>query len=218
VKVVSVSVGLPQRVVWHGRTVSTAIFKQPVEGRVTVRRLNLDGDGQADLSVHGGEAKAVYCYAAEHYAWWTRELRGRALEPAMFGENLTTSDVDENSIHLGDELSIGSARFVVTQPRLPCYKLGIRFQSDDMVRRFLESGRSGFYLRVSQEGDVAADDPIKIVFRDPQSVRVGDVTRLYIAKTYHGDDLQLLKRALLVDALPDSWKEHFRSRLVGATG
>ena len=159
-KLVSLNVGLPRDVTWHDRNVTTAIFKRPVEGRVALTRLNLDGDRQADLTVHGGEFKAVYCYPLEHYDYWRKELPGRELPMAVFGENFTTTGMSEESVHLGDQFSVGSARVVVTQPRLPCYKLGLRFQSDDMVRRFLASGRTGFYVAVIQEGEVGAGDEI----------------------------------------------------------
>src|SRR5258708_20071435 len=145
-KVASVNVGLPREVIWRGRAVTTGIYKEPVDGRVALRKLNLDGDRQADLTVHGGEYKAVYCYPIEHYDYWKKELPGRELPTAIFGENFTTEGLLEDSIHLGDRFSIGSAEVIVTQPRLPCYKLGVRFQSDHMLRRLLASGRTGFYF------------------------------------------------------------------------
>jgi MOSC domain-containing protein YiiM len=212
-KLISVNTGLPRDVSWHGRIVTTGIFKQPVEGRVALATLNLDGDGQADLSVHGGVHKAVYCYPIEHYEYWKKELRGRELTFAAFGENFTTSGLTEHSVHLGDRFAIGTAQVVVTQPRLPCYKLGVKFQSDDMVRRFLASGRSGFYLAVTREGEVGAGDDITPLSRDPQAVSVSAINRLYVAKSYQADDLAVMRRALKVDALPESWKEHFRDRL-----
>src|SRR3954453_5885925 len=155
-KLRSLNTGLPREVTWHGRHVTTGIFKAPVPGRVALRTQNLDGDRQADLTVHGGPHKAVYCYPFEHYAYWTRELPGRELPMAMFGENFTTEGMDEDAVHLGDRFAVGSAVVVVTQPRMPCYKLGIRFESDQMVKRFLASGRSGFYVAVVQEGEVGA--------------------------------------------------------------
>ncbi len=212
-KLVSVNTGLPREVMWHGRTVTTGIFKQPVEGRVALRRLNLDGDRQADLSVHGGEYKAVYCYPIAHYDYWKKELPGRELPMGMFGENFTTDGLVEDSVHLGDRFSVGSAEVVVTQPRLPCYKLGIRFQSDDMVRRFLASGRTGFYLAVTREGEVGGGDEIQVISRDDNAVPVSEITRLYIAKRYNDDDVRSVRRALRVAALPESWKEYFRERL-----
>jgi MOSC domain-containing protein YiiM len=198
---------------WHGRSVTTGIYKEPVEGRVALRTLNLDGDRQADLTVHGGEYKAVYCYPVAHYDYWTRELPGRELPMGMFGENFTTDGLVEDATHLGDRCSVGSAEVVVTQPRLPCYKLGVRFGSDDMVRRFLASGRTGFYLAVTREGEVGAGDEIKVISRDDNAVPVSEITRLYIAKRYDPDDVKSLRRALRVAALPESWKGYFRERL-----
>ena len=212
-KLASVNTGLPREVIWHGRSVTTAIFKEPVEGRVALRKLDLDGDRQADLTVHGGENKAVYCYPIAHYDYWKRELPGRDLPTAIFGENFTTDGLLEDSVHLGDHFSVGSAEVVVTQPRLPCYKLGVRFQSDDMVKRFLASGRTGFYFAVTREGDVGAGDEIKVIARDPNAVPVSEITRLYITKRYGEDEVTSLRRALQVAALPESWKEYLRERL-----
>jgi MOSC domain-containing protein YiiM len=212
-KLVSVNVGLPRDVTWQRETVSTGIFKAPVTGRVAVRTLNLDGDRQADLTVHGGPFKAIYCYPNEHYALWQDELGGRDLAPAMFGENFTTEGLDEASVHVGDRFSIGSALVVVTQPRLPCYKLGIRFKSPPFIKRFLASGRTGFYLAVEREGECGAGDPITLVSADPASVTVAGITRLYVAKTYGPDEIALVRRALRVAAFPESWKDHFRERL-----
>lgn len=211
--IVSLNVGLPRDVMWHGRTVTTGIFKEPVQGRVALRKLNLDGDGQADLTVHGGEYKAVYCYPVAHYEYWKKELPGRELKMGMFGENFTTDGLVEESVHLGDRFSVGSAEVVVTQPRMPCYKLGVRFQSDDMVRRFLASGRTGFYLAVTREGEVEAGDELKVISREENAVPVSEITRLYVAKRYDEDDVKSLRRALRVTALPESWKEYFRERL-----
>jgi MOSC domain-containing protein YiiM len=215
-KLVSLNVGLPRDVVWHGRPVTTAIYKQPVEGRVRLRTLNLDGDRQADLTVHGGAQKAVYCYPVAHYDYWKKELPGRDLPLAIFGENFTTDGLLETSVHLGDRFSVGSSEVVVTQPRLPCYKLGVRFDSDDMVKRFLASGRSGFYLAVTREGEVGADDEIKLIARDPNAVPVSEITRLYIAKRFSHEDVASLRRVLQVAALPASWKDYFRDRLAKA--
>jgi MOSC domain-containing protein YiiM len=198
---------------WHGINVTTGIFKEPVQGRVALRKLNLDGDRQADLTVHGGEFKAVYCYPVAHYDYWRRQLPGREVPTAIFGENFTTDGLVEDSVHLGDRFSVGSAELIVTQPRLPCYKLGVRFQTDDMVKRFLASGRTGFYLAVTREGEVGADDEIKLIGRDPNSVPVSEITRLYIAKRYADDDVTSARRALRVAALPESWKRYFRERL-----
>ncbi len=212
-RIVSLNVGLPREVEWHGINVTTGIFKHPVEGRVALRKLNLDGDRQADLTVHGGEHKAVYCYPLEHYDYWKKELSGVDLPMGSFGENLTTEGLLEDSVHLGDRFSVGSAEVIVSQPRMPCYKLGVKFDSTDMVKRFLASGRMGFYMAVTREGEVGAGDEIKVIGRDPNAVPVTEITRLYIAKRYGTDDLASLRRALKVASLPDSWKDYFRERL-----
>ncbi len=212
-KLVSVNIGLPREVAWHNINVTTGIFKEPVKGRVALRKLNLDGDRQADLTVHGGEFKAVYCYPLVHYDFWKAQLPGKDLPLAIFGENFTTDGLLENSVHLGDQFFVGSAQVVVTQPRLPCYKLGIRFQADDMVKRFLASARTGFYLAVTLEGEVGAGDEMKLLARDPNAVPVSEITRLYIAKRFSSADVALLQKALRVEALPESWKQYFRQRL-----
>src|SRR6202163_927959 len=212
-KLVSVNTGMPREVSWHGRVVTTAIFKEPVRGRVALRKLNLDGDRQADLTVHGGEHKAVYCYPIEHYDYWKKEWPGRELPTAIFGENFTTEGLLEESVHIGDQFSIGSAEVIVTQPRLPCYKLGIRFEADDMVKRFFVSGRTGFYLAVASEGEVGAGDEMRVISRDQNGVPVSEITRLYAEKRYSTADVTWVQRALRVAALPESWKEYFRQRL-----
>jgi MOSC domain-containing protein YiiM len=217
-RLVSVNTSMPREVLWHERSVSTGIFKEPVSGRVAMRTLNLQGDGQADLSVHGGVDKAVYCYPTSHYAYWRKELRGRELPMGVFGENLTIDDFTEDTVHLGDRFSVGTAEVVVTQPRLPCYKLGVRFGSDDMVKRFLASARTGFYVAVSHEGEVGAGDEIKLIARDPHAVAVSEITRLYVAKRWGNDDVAAVQRATQVTALPGSWKEYFKQRLKSING
>jgi MOSC domain-containing protein YiiM len=212
-KLISLNTGLPREVTWNRRVVTTGIFKQPVEGRIALRTLNLDGDRQADLTVHGGVHKAVYCYPIEHYSFWHDALPGRELPMASFGENFTTSGLAEDSVHVGDRFAVGSAEVIVTQPRMPCYKLGVRFQSDEMVKRFLASGLTGFYVAVTREGDVGAGDEIKVLSRDRNAVSIAEITRLYVTKRYHAADLDSIQRALEVDALPDSWKNYFRERL-----
>lgn len=224
-RIVSVNVGLPREVMWHGRVVTTGIYKEPVAGRVMMRRLDLDGDGQADLTVHGGEFKAVYCYPLAHYAYWKKELPGRELPTGIFGENFTVDgrveggadDSLEDVVQLGDRFSVSTGEVIVTQPRLPCYKLGVRFGSDDMVKRFLASGRSGFYLAVTREGEVGAGDEMKRIGRDGNGVAVSDITRLYMAKRYGEAEMNLIRRALRVEALPVSWKEYFLERLERAS-
>jgi MOSC domain-containing protein YiiM len=212
-KLISVNVGLPREVIWHGRSVTTGIFKEPVARRVALRKVNLDGDRQADLTVHGGEYKAVYCYPLEHYEYWKKELPGRELPMGMFGENFTVQALLEADTHLGDRFAVGSAEVVVTQPRLPCYKLGIRFGEDDMVKRFLASGRSGFYVAVTREGEVGAGDEITVLSRDANAVPVPEITRLYVAKRWGAEELASLRRALQVEVLPEDWKKYFRERM-----
>jgi MOSC domain-containing protein YiiM len=212
-KLMSVNTGLPREVFWHGRKVVSGIFKQAVPGRVPLRKLNLDGDRQADLTVHGGEDKAVYCYPLAYYDYWKTELPGRELPMGMFGENFTTDGLREDSVHIGDTFSVGSAEVSVTQPRMPCYKLGVRFQSDEMVKRFLASGRTGFYFAVTREGEVGAGDEIVCISQDPVALPVSEITRLYIAKRYSDMDTDSVHRALKISALPESWKQYFRDRL-----
>ena len=209
-QLVSVNVGLPRDVTWHGRVVRTSIWKDPVEGLVRVSSLNLEGDQQSDLSVHGGPDKAVYAYPSEHYEYWRRELPGTDLAWAAFGENFTTEGLLEPDIRIGDRIRVGSAEFLVTQPRMPCFKLGVRFGRDDMVKRFLRSGRTGFYLAVVREGEVATGNSLEIVRRDEHGVTVADIASLY-ARDRDNDDL--LRRAVDVPALPEGWKEYLRKRL-----
>lgn len=214
-RVISVNVGLPREVVWKGRTVSTGIFKEPVAGRVAVRKLNLDGDRQADLSVHGGPDKAIYVYPSEHYQYWREEFPEMELPWGMFGENLTIEGLLEQDVHIGDLFQIGSAKVIATQPRLPCYKLGIKFKRDDILKRFLASGRSGFYLSVLEEGDVAGGDSITLLKAEENQVPVPEITRLY---RDHHRDRQALQRVLQVEALPEGWREYFVEKLLEVSG
>ncbi len=210
-KVMTVSVGLPQLVkVGNEGFVSTAIFKQPVQGRVKVGELNLEGDAQADLTVHGGWSKAVYVYPGEHYEFWRKELPEMELGDSQFGENLTTDGLLETELFIGDRLRIGTAEFVVTEPRMPCYKLGIKFGRKDILRRFLQSRRSGFYLAVTETGDLASGDKIEILSRDENKVTVTDIVRVWVQDK---DDVETMQRAINIDVLPESWKEPFRDRI-----
>jgi MOSC domain-containing protein YiiM len=161
-RLVSINVGVPRPRDQRGGPVMTAIFKSPIPGPVTVRTMNIDGDRQADLTVHGGARKAVYLYPHEHYSFWRRELPLADLGHGAFGENLTTEGLLETGVSPGDTLEIGTAVLRVTQPRMPCFKLGIRFDRADMVKRFWQSGRCGFYLSVVQEGEITAGDPITL--------------------------------------------------------
>jgi MOSC domain-containing protein YiiM len=214
-KLLSVNVGRPRAVMQDGDAVLTGIFKDPVKGRVTLRTLNLDGDGQADLSVHGGPTKAVYVYPSEHYDFWKRELPGMELPWGMFGENFTTVGLLESQLNIGDKFHVGSATVTVTEPRMPCYKLGIKFGRPDIVKKFLASERTGFYFRVLEEGEVGADDGVRLIERNNDGLRVSDVTSLY---THEKANLGLLRRAIKVEALPESWKSYFQHRLAKLAG
>ncbi len=209
-KLLSINVGLPREVKWRGKVVRTSIFKAPVPGRVRVMRLNVEGDQQSDLSVHGGVEKAVYAYPSEHYAFWRNQIASTDFPWGAFGENLTTEGLLEDRVHIGDRFRAGSTEFIVTQPRMPCFKLGIRFNRPDMVKRFLRSGRVGFYLAVVQEGDIGAGDSLDLVAEDNSHVTVADVVELYAADAANQD---LLRRASELSALPTSWREYFRERL-----
>ena len=209
-KLLSVNVGLPREIEWKGKIVRTSIFKAPVTGRVRVAKLNVEGDQQSDLTVHGGVDKAVYAYASEHYAFWHQELPGVDLPQGVFGENFTTSGLLEETLHIGDRLRIGSAEFVVTQPRMPCFKLGIRFNRPDMVKRFLQSGRTGFYFAVLKEGEVAAGDSIELLERDEHNIPVADIVNLYRGDATNQD---MLRRVSELPSLPNSWRDYFGKRL-----
>ena len=210
-KLISINVGLPRTVIWKGQPVTTGIFKEPVAGPVMLRRLNLDGDRQADLSVHGGANKAAYIYPAEHYSYWQQELPDTNLPWGMFGENLTTQGLLEQAVHIGDRLRIGSAEVIVTEPRMPCFKLALKFERDDIIKRFLRSGRSGFYVAVLQEGEVTGGDSIEFIQRDPHQVKVADIVRLYVSEK---NNLELLHRAIQVEALSEGWRDYFRQQIV----
>lgn len=209
-QIISVNVGLPRQVIWKGKPVSTGIFKEPVNERVMVRSLNLEGDGQADLTVHGGLEKAVYVYPFEHYDYWRDELPDIELTPGIFGENFTVTGFKEAELNIGDRFQVGTAQLMVTQPRLPCYKLGIRFGRSDMVKRFLASRRTGFYFSVLQEGEVGTGDTLKLVSRDENNITVADITQLY---TREQTTPELLQRAAQLKALPTSWRDYFQEQI-----
>lgn len=214
-KLISVNVGLPRIVDYHGEPVATGIFKEPVHGPVMVRRLNLDGDKQADLSVHGGTTKAVYAYPSEHYEYWKKELprdylKDGELPYGMFGENFTTEGILEQQVNVGDRFRIGGAELMATEPRLPCYKLGIKFGRADIIKRFLQSRRTGFYFAVLKEGEVEAGNVIELLARDRNDVAVSDITRVY---AFEKDDLVTLRRAVGLKALSSSWREYFQNRI-----
>ncbi|QEL14741.1 MOSC domain-containing protein [Limnoglobus roseus] len=208
-KVISLSVGGPREVEWNGETVLTSIFKTPVDRRLHVTTLNFEGDEQSDMTVHGGIEKAVYVYPSEHYPQWRKELPDADLEGAAFGENLTTEGLLED-VRIGDRFRIGTAEFIVTQPRMPCYKLGIKFGRTDVLRRMLKSGRTGFYFSVAVEGDVGAGDAIEPISRAEDAFTVADVVRLF---TVESKNQTLLRRAVENPVLPENWKDYFREKL-----
>ena len=213
-RLISVNVGLPREVSWQGGTVTTGIFKQPVAGRVRVRQLNLDGDRQADLDVHGGPSKAVYVYPSEHYPYWRDKFPDIEMPWGMFGENFTLEGLLEDQVNIGDRVRIGGAEFMVTEPRMPCYKLGIKFGRKDIIPRFLKSRRSGFYLAVLEEGEVGAGDAVRRVSKAERSVTVTDIVRIYDDR--RNRDLDLIHRAIETPALPDDWRDYL-SRLLPET-
>jgi MOSC domain-containing protein YiiM len=210
---VSVNVGLPRQVPWQGTTVRTSIYKSPVAGAIRVGKLNLEGDQQSDPSVHGGVHKAVYVYPSEHYAWWRAQLDLPDLAWGAFGENLTVAGLTEAAVMIGDRLRVGTAELQVTQPRLPCYKLGIRFGRPDMEKRFLQSGRTGYYLSVVCEGALEAGDAVALVARAEESMSVAEVVALHRADR---PDADLMRRAAELAALPPGMRDHFRKLLAQA--
>ncbi len=209
-KILSVNVGLPKEVSWQGKLVTTGIFKETVKGPVMLRTLNLDGDRQADLTVHGGVTKAVYAYPSEHYSYWRTELPGVDLPWGMFGENFTTEELLEENVYIGDRFRVGETELMVTEPRMPCYKLGIKFGRADIIKRFLASRRTGFYFAVVREGMVGTGDAMKLIGQEQQQISVADITRLY---AFEKEDLKSLRRAIKVEALPESWKGYFQHQL-----
>ena len=204
-KVISLNVALPRTVKFRGQAVTTGIFKEPVKGRIKLRRFNLDGDKQADLTVHGGPDKALYAYPAEHYDYWRKRLPNMKLPWGMFGENLTTEELFEDQVNIGDVFRIGSSKVVATQPRMPCYKLGVKFGRMDIVRQFMESKLTGIYFRVLEEGDVGAGDEIELISRDENNVTVKDIVRLVSSRR----DEATIQRALHIKALPEAWRQEF---------
>ncbi|MFN6536452.1 MAG: MOSC domain-containing protein [Nostoc sp. EkiNYC01] len=208
-KLISVCVGLPREVSWKKKSVTTSIFKQPVNGRVMLRSLNLDGDRQADLTVHGGAEKAVYAYPMEHYAYWRQELPDEDLPWGAFGENLTIQGLSETQVNIGDRFSIGTAVVMVTQPRFPCFKLNLKFGRDDMVKRFLNSRLSGIYFSVVLEGEIGVGDEIELVSRDENNVTVADIVQIYVREA----DDNLVRRAVQVPALADGLRTYFQQQI-----
>ncbi|HKO39659.1 MAG TPA: MOSC domain-containing protein [Nitrososphaeraceae archaeon] len=211
-KVLSVNVGLPKNVLFNGQIITTAIFKDPVKGPIILRKLNLDGDKQADLTVHGGIDKAVYSYPEEHYYYWRKQFPNMDLGWGMFGENFTTEGLLEDAVNVGDQFQIGSAKLVATQPRMPCYKLGVRFGRMDVIRKFMTSGRPGIYFKVLTEGEIKIDDKIKLIKRDKNNVTVKDIVTLYITRN-NTDNIETMRRATKIRDLPEGWRSEFQQKI-----
>jgi len=203
-KLLSINVAQPRAIQVGTREVMTGIYKEPIAGRVRVRRHNLEGDAQADLSVHGGEYKAVYAYPFEHYAQWERDLGRSDFKPGMFGENLTISGATEDLVCIGDVLRIGTTVLQVTHPRMTCFKLAHKFGRPQFIKEFLLSGRSGFYMRIVEEGELGAGDAMEFIRRDPQRVTVRALLGLTDLKEINPD---LAKRALVAEGLPPNWRD-----------
>ena len=208
-KLLSVNVGVPRDAVWRDEVVRTGIFKSPVPGPIAMHGHNLDGDAQADLSVHGGADKAVYGYPSEHYGFWCEWLGKDALPWGAFGENLTTEGLLEAEVFIGDRFAIGSALLEVSQPRIPCHKLALRHERADLPKHFLASARSGFYFRIARAGEVSAGDAIERVVADPQRISVADVQTL----ARGAGDPELMHRAAEHPALAEVWRKEVRRRL-----
>ena len=209
-KLISLNVARPRLAIYKGATINTGIFKKPVLGRIGLRSLNLDGDQQADLTVHGGPFKAVYAYPSEHYPYWRKELPDLDFPWGMFGENFSTEGLLEDALHVGDRFKIGSSVVMVRQPRLPCYKLAAKFKRDDILKRFLLSGRSGFYFSVEQEGEVEAGDSFKPLDANESGVTIAEVVQLFVREKHNRG---LLQRAIDTAELPQDWREMFQERL-----
>jgi MOSC domain-containing protein YiiM len=209
-RLISVNVGLPRAVNWNDQTVMTGIFKEPVGGPVMLRTLNLDGDRQADLSVHGGVSKAVYAYPAEHYEYWKRELPDMQLPYGMFGENFSTEGLAEDTVNVGDRFRLGESELMVTEPRMPCYKLGIKFGRADILKKFFESSRTCFYFAVLKEGRVKAGDSMELLSKYTNKISEAEITRLY---AFEKNDVEMLQRVVKVEALSESWRDYFQHQL-----
>jgi len=208
-RLISLNVALPRLTTYRMRSFETGIFKQPVTGPVQLRTLNLDGDRQADLAVHGGPFKAVYAYPSEHYEFWQQELGATYLPWGMFGENFTTEGLFEADLHIGDRLQISSAIIVVRQPRVPCYKLAAKFMRNDILARFLDSGRSGFYFSVEREGVVEVGNEFNFLSRDESGITIAEMNQLFAHDIYNRT---LFEKAMNTAALPEDWRVHFQKR------
>ncbi|HKV38464.1 MAG TPA: MOSC domain-containing protein [Blastocatellia bacterium] len=209
-KILSINVSMGREVEYGDGLVKTSIFKAPVDGRVVLRHLNLDGDAQSDLNAHGGIYRAAYVYSIENYEFWKQELKRDDFAFAQFGENLTVDEMLEDDVHVGDVFRVGNATVEVTQPRVPCFKLGIKMGMPQFVRMFLRSCRVGFYLRVLQEGEIGAGDTIELLRPDPERMSVREMTHLLY---FDRDNIEDARRALRIRAMSPGWRGSFKERL-----
>jgi MOSC domain-containing protein YiiM len=210
-KVLSVNVGRPREFEYNGRPARSAIWKLPIAGRVGARGVNLDGDDQADRKAHGGFDKAVYAYAIEDMRWWEREI-GRSLQHGEFGENLTTEGIAVNDALVGERWKIGTAVLEVSEPRVPCWRLGVRMNDQMFVRRFTEALRSGTYLRIIGEGDLGVGDEIRVIHRPDHDLTIRDVFRIYTRDRYE------VERIIAAPQISDAWKKWAETLLQKSKG
>lgn len=209
-KLESIFVGKPTEVTVDDKVVETGIYKSRISGPVYVSETQIEGDGQADLSVHGGIDKAVYAYPAEHYVFWKAERDDLLFEPGVFGENLSVSGMTEDQVCVGDVFQVGAVKLKVTTPRMPCFKLGIKMGDPRFVKDFMQAEKNGFYLKVLQEGEIEAGDSIKKVEEDGYSLSILEMVQLYTTRKY---DENLMRKAVTSPSLPEDWREYFRKRL-----
>ena len=210
-KLISINVGLPVKVKFGNEIVTTGIFKNPVDKRIKIKKLNLEGDRQADLTVHGGLDKAVYSYSSEYYDFWKQEFPDISFNWGMFGENLTTEGLFESQVNIGDVFQIGSSQIAATQPRMPCYKLGVKFGRMDVIKKFLESEKSGIYFKVVKEGEIGVNDTIKLIKKDNNNVTIKNIVEI-ITKD-NKESTTLMERAVKILDLPNGWKQYFLEKL-----
>lgn len=210
-KIISVNVGLPIKVNFGREVVTTGIFKNPIQHRVKLNKLNLEGDKQADLTVHGGINKAVYAYPSEHYIFWKEEIKDFEYSWGTFGENLTTEGLFEDIVRIGDQFKIGSTKVMATQPRMPCYKLGIRFGRMDVIKKFLESGKSGIYFKVIKEGEIGINDTVKLIKKNNNDITIKNIVEMVTKDEI--ENIELMEKTIQVPELPTGWKNYFVEKL-----
>ncbi len=208
-EVISLNIGLPREIEFEGKKIITSIYKEPVFERVNLEKINLEGDKQADLSVHGGIFKAIYSYPIEYYEFWKKKYPNKIFSIGFFGENLTTKGLFEYEVNVGDKFKIGTAQIVATQPRLPCYKLGARAGTMEIIKQFLDSEKTGIYFKVVKSGQIGSGDQIQLIAKDPNNITIQDIVRLYKNKASQ----EIMERAIKLHHLPQKWKSQFVEKL-----